>query len=249
MSIRLLEENEAFSRSSPLLLCSSLLLPILDVFGIDPCCHGFQHRHGFQHPKRTPRQHTTHMQPTMPRHSKVGFKVLYSIISNLSRSSGCLIHGDGWWRMTFSFRLLCLKWDTTKRGNSLRFTTIICKSIQYHVNPNSQHIFFLIQSLREAQISIVIQNAFSWFSFVKKGHGITKTYKCFDVFLFNQSEASPACANDPNGWRCWRLQHPWLLRLAHQSFPNSIPWEWKVCPFLHQFSLHLFTKNTAEKIH
>lgn len=160
MSIRLLGENETFSRSSPLLLCSSLLLPILDVhFWYWPLLSWKT-----QHPQRTHNTHNTAC--FMPRHSKVGFKVLYSIISNLSRNSGCLIPwliADGEWRdFQLSFVVFCWKtgWEH-KSGNSLRYTTKKHVS-PYHVDPipsvyvwNPKHIY-------------IIQNVFSWFIFVKK---------------------------------------------------------------------------------
>lgn len=131
------------------------------IFGIDPCCHGRPN---------IPKEHTTHNTHNtacfMPRHSKVGFKVLYSIISNLSRNSGCLIPwliADGEWRdFQLSFVVFCWKtgWEH-KSGNSLRYTTKKHVS-PYHVDPipsvyvwNPKHIY-------------IIQNVFSWFIFVKK---------------------------------------------------------------------------------
>ena len=133
-SIRLLGENETFSRSSPLLLCSSLLPPILDAFLVlTPCCHGRPNI-----PQRTP-THNTHAACFMPRHSKVGFKVLYSIISNLSRNSGCLIpwlislmEND----VTFSFRLsFFLLENGMKQKVETPFAILQTYVSPYHADP------------------------------------------------------------------------------------------------------------------
>lgn len=166
-SIRLLGENDTFSRSSPLSLCSSLLPPILDAFLVLTLVV-MDSNIPKEHQHTT---HNTHAACFMPRHSKVGFKVLYSIISNLSRNSGCLIPwlmADGEWRVfQLSFVFFFGKRDETKSGNSLRYTTKQHVS-PYHVDPipsvyvwNPKHIY-------------IIQNVFSWFVFVKKRHGIAK---------------------------------------------------------------------------
>ena len=137
------------------------------IFGIDPCCHGRPN---------IPKEHTTHNTHAacfMPRHSKVGFKVLYSIISNLSRNSGCLIHGDfadGEW-FSFSFRLSFFfgKRDETKSGNSLRYTTKKHVS-PYHVDPIPS-VYVWNPKLEMDTNIYIIQKVFSWFVFVKKAMG------------------------------------------------------------------------------
>lgn len=141
MSIRLLGENETFSRSSPLLLCSSLLLPILDVhFWYWPLLSWKT-----QHPQRTPAHtHTTHMQPvSCPGTQRWGLRCCTASSAIWVATQVASSHGwFRWWRMTCLSAFVCLFFWKTGWNKKWKLPSLYykkkCKSIS--CRSNSQRI-------------------------------------------------------------------------------------------------------------